>query len=163
MLTGTQRTTLLNILDQDLAFLEKMEVIDYSLLLGRWPADLESEVDLPIGFIMDDASDTVARGESATETPLSADELDGGTACLNHSVAEGRMGDADQFIRGIKSADGKWIYRMSIVDFMWNINKLHPMAAKVRWSLSIYQLTDMATITDCREGSSGANYDHRAI
>jgi hypothetical protein len=93
----------------------------------------------------------------------SADKLDGGTARLNPSVAAGRMVDADQFIRGIKSADGRWIYRISIVDFMWNINKLHPMAAKVGWSLLIYQLTDTGAITDCRKGSSGAQYDHRAI
>lgn len=64
-----------------------MEVIDYSLLLGRWPADLESELDLPIGYIRDDM---VARGESATEIPSSVDKLDGGTARLKPSGAAGR-------------------------------------------------------------------------
>ena len=59
-------------MDRDLAFPERMEVIDYSLLLGRWPADLESELDLPIGYIRDDM---VARGESATEVPSSATNL----------------------------------------------------------------------------------------
>jgi hypothetical protein len=69
MLTHTQRGTLLRIMDQDLAFLERMEVVDYSLLIGRWPAGLESELDLPIDFIRDDPGDMVARGESAAEIP----------------------------------------------------------------------------------------------
>ena len=73
------------------------------------------------------------------------------------------MGDADQFIGGIKSADGKWIYRISIVDFMWNVNKLHLMAVKVGQSLPIYQLTDNDANTYCRKGSAGANNDHRTI
>ena len=111
-------------MDRELAFLERMGVVDYSLLLGRWPADLESELDLPIGYIRDDM---VARGESATEIPSSADKLDGRTARLKPSGATGRTRDADQFIRGIKSAEGKWIYRMLVVDFMWNVNKL------IRW------------------------------
>jgi hypothetical protein len=163
VLTRTQRDTLLRILDQDLAFLEEMEVIDYSLLLGRWPADLESELELPIGFIGGDPSDMVARGESAAEVPPSANKLGGGTARLNPSIVERGTADADQFIRGIKSADGKWIYRISIVDFMWNVNKLHPMAAKVGQFPLIYQLADTDVITDCRQGSAGANNHHRAI
>ena len=130
-----------------------MEVIDYSLLLGRWPADLEYELEPPIGFNKDDPSDTVARKGSTAE-------FGGG---LNALMAERRMGDADQFIRGIKSADGKWIYRVSIVDFMWNVNKLHPMAARVGQSLLVYQFTVVDAISDCRKGSAGPNNDHRAI
>lgn len=112
-------------------------MIDYSLLLGRWPADLEAELELPIGFIRGDAGDMAAREESAADVPSSTGNLGGGTAHLTSSM-ERRTGDADQFIKGVKSADGKWIYRMSIVDVMWNVNKLHPMAAKVGPSLLIY-------------------------
>lgn len=32
----------------------------------------------------------------------------------------------DDFTKGILSADGQWIYRMTIVDFLWNVNKLVP-------------------------------------
>lgn len=61
------------------------------------------------------------------------------------------MGDADRFIGGIISAGGKWIYRISIVNFMWNVNKLHPKAAKVDSPYSSI------------EGSAEANNDHRTI
>jgi hypothetical protein len=30
------------------------------------------------------------------------------------------------FIRGFDSADGQWIYRLTIVDFLWNVTKLVP-------------------------------------
>ena len=162
-LTRTRRDTLLRIIDRDLAFLERVEVIDYSLLLGRWPADREYELDPPIGFLRDGPSDVVAREGSAAEVPPTADRLGRGTAHLNPSMAGRRLGDADQFMGGIKSADGKWIYRMSIVDFMWNVNKLHPMAAKVWRSLLTNLFTDTDAITDCRKGSAGANNDHRTV
>ena len=131
VLTRAQRDTLSRVLEQDLVFLERMEVIDYSLPLGCWPADLESELELPIGFTRDDPSEMVSGGELAAEVRSGASELDGATTRLNPSMAAGCTKDADQFIRGIKSADGKWIYRMSIVDFTWNVNKLRPIATKV--------------------------------
>jgi len=30
------------------------------------------------------------------------------------------------FIRAIESADGQWIYQLTIVDFFWNVTKLAP-------------------------------------
>lgn len=36
----------------------------------------------------------------------------------------------DHFVRGVRSADGKWVYKISILDFFWNIEQLHPRIIK---------------------------------
>lgn len=62
----------------------KMETIDYSLLLGRYPVDLVPEIPEP-----------------------------------------------ENFVTGVRSADGKWVYKMCVLDFLWNVKQLHPKIIQV--------------------------------
>lgn len=34
------------------------------------------------------------------------------------------------FAKGVKSADGKWVYRMCLLDFLWNVDQLRPKVMK---------------------------------
>lgn len=72
------------LLKQDLDFLTSIETIDYSLLLGRYPAHLVPSLPQP-----------------------------------------------ESFVSGVTSADGKWVYRMCIVDFLWNVKQLHPKIIQI--------------------------------
>ncbi|KAF8463602.1 hypothetical protein BDZ91DRAFT_776907 [Kalaharituber pfeilii] len=78
VLSRRQKQDLMYLLERDTEFLMKMEIIDYSLLLGRYPADL---LDPP---------------------------------------------QQGSFLSGVRSADGKWIYKMCILDYLWNVKQLHP-------------------------------------
>lgn len=62
----------------------RMETIDYSLLLGRFPVDYFGEIPQP-----------------------------------------------ETFFSGVKSADGKWVYKMCVLDFLWNVKQLHPKIIQV--------------------------------
>jgi len=53
-------------------------IIDYSLLLGRYPVDIFGKVPQP-----------------------------------------------ESFLTGVRSGDRKWVYKMRIVDFLWNVKQLH--------------------------------------
>ncbi|CCX12017.1 Similar to Phosphatidylinositol 4-phosphate 5-kinase type-1 gamma; acc. no. O60331 [Pyronema omphalodes CBS 100304] len=34
--------------------------------------------------------------------------------------------DTKDFVRGVRSADGKWVYKMVLLDFFWNVEQLKP-------------------------------------
>lgn len=110
-LSKAQFDALISVLERDTSFLESLQTVDYSLLLGRFPSS--SSPQLPLGFESATVPAPVSRIINAAKhsLPFSKD----------HDIITG--GD---FIKGVVSADGEWIYRMTIVDFMWNVNKLVP-------------------------------------
>ncbi|EWC48504.1 hypothetical protein DRE_07738 [Drechslerella stenobrocha 248] len=77
VLTRRQKSELYALLEIDTRFLETVETIDYSLLLGRYP---------------------VSKG--------------------------GKPPKPENWVTGVTSADGEYVYRMCIVDFLWNVNQL---------------------------------------
>ncbi|KAF3926060.1 hypothetical protein ABW20_dc0109036 [Dactylellina cionopaga] len=79
VLTKKQKSELWALVERDTDFLERIETIDYSLLLGRYPISKNEELKVP---------------------------------------------KPENWITGVKSADGKYIYRACIVDFLWNVNQL---------------------------------------
>ncbi|KAF8428647.1 hypothetical protein EV426DRAFT_279846 [Tirmania nivea] len=79
ILARKQKADLMSLLERDTEFLMQKEIIDYSLLLGRYPVDMFGEVPQP-----------------------------------------------ESFFTGVRSGDGKWIYKMCILDFLWNVKQLHP-------------------------------------
>ncbi|PVF99483.1 SAICAR synthase-like protein [Serendipita vermifera] len=113
-LSKSQRDALFRIVERDTLFLERLEIVDYSLLLGRYPAS--STPAPPVGL------------ESRGLLPSTITDI------VNSSVIREAAGlnqrkkavTGDDLTRGILSADGQWIYRLSIVDFLWNVNKLVP-------------------------------------
>ena len=44
-------------------------------------------------------------------------------------------GGATDFVRGVRSADGKWVYKMALLDFFWNIEQLMPRIMKAAGKL----------------------------
>jgi len=38
----------------------------------------------------------------------------------------GKIPQPETFVTGVRSADGKWVYKMCILDFLWNVKQLHP-------------------------------------
>lgn len=82
-------------MEHDTAFLAKMETIDYSLLLGRYPIEMFHDKPDP----------------SKHRDPLV-------------------LPKKDDFVRGVRSADGKWVYKMCILDFFWNVQQLRPKIIK---------------------------------
>ena len=40
-------------------------------------------------------------------------------------------GDKSDFLKGVKSGDGKWVYRMCILDYLWNVDMLAAKLTKV--------------------------------
>ncbi|KAG8862836.1 hypothetical protein FRC20_011049 [Serendipita sp. 405] len=110
-LTKIQFESLKRIIERDTSFLERKEVVDYSLLLGRFPAS--SSPPPPIGLGLATVSDHVSHGLSRIKHIL-------------HVADPGQLPTGDDLARGVLSSDGKWIYRFSIVDFLWNVNKLVP-------------------------------------
>ena len=86
-----------SILETDTAFLEIMETIDYSVLLGRYPISLFHR-----------KTDT-NKGRDALALP--------------------KQGKTD-FVRGVISADGKWVYKLCVLDFFWNVKQLQPKIIK---------------------------------
>ena len=44
-------------------------------------------------------------------------------------------GGAADFVRGVRSADGKWVYKMALLDFFWNIEQLRPRIMKAAGQL----------------------------
>ncbi|KAK6521626.1 hypothetical protein TWF506_001839 [Arthrobotrys conoides] len=81
ILTKKQKDELWALLKEDTEFLEEIETIDYSLLLGRFPISQNKDLK-PSKF--------------------------------KH----------ENWITGVTSANGKYIYRACIVDFLWNVNQL---------------------------------------
>lgn len=84
-------------METDTAFLEIMETIDYSVLLGRYPISLFHR-----------KTDT-NKGRDALALP--------------------KQGKTD-FVRGVISADGKWVYKLCVLDFFWNVKQLQPKIIK---------------------------------
>lgn len=85
-----------HLVEYDTEFLAKMETIDYSLLLGRYPIEMFHDKPDP----------------TKHRDPLVFPKN-------------------DDFSRGVISADGKWVYKMCILDFFWNVKQLHPKIIKV--------------------------------
>lgn len=84
-----------HLVEHDTAFLAKMETIDYSMLLGRYPIEMFHDKPDP----------------SKHRDPLV-------------------LPKKDDFVQGVISADGKWVYKMCILDFLWNVQQLHPKIIK---------------------------------
>lgn len=43
----------------------------------------------------------------------------------------GEISQPESYMTGVRSGDGKWVYRMCIVDFLWNVKQLHPKVIQV--------------------------------
>lgn len=43
----------------------------------------------------------------------------------------GETQQPESFISGVTSGDGKWVYKMCIVDFLWNVKQLHPKVIQI--------------------------------
>ncbi|CUS10958.1 unnamed protein product [Tuber aestivum] len=93
VLARKQKAHLMSTLKTDTAFLERMEAIDYSILLGRYP--------------------------------ISMFHKETGTGKGRDGLALPKRGKMD-FVRGVVSADGKWVYKLCVLDFFWNVKQLHP-------------------------------------
>ena len=37
----------------------------------------------------------------------------------------------ESFLAGAPSGDGNWVYKMCILDFLWNVDRLHPKIIRV--------------------------------
>lgn len=101
-LTQRQASSLKGMLATDTAFLERASVVDYSLFLVRFPGGLDPE-----------RPDDRARS-SALRT-----RKDSGTGSAEEDVS---------WRRGVQSADGKWMYRAVLLDFMWCKHQLRAQA-----------------------------------
>ncbi|TGZ81015.1 SAICAR synthase-like protein [Ascodesmis nigricans] len=107
VLTKRDRDDLIAILERDLEFLEQMGTIDYSLLLGRYPVEM-------------------FKGEGGT--------LEwGGDAAAADTSGKGRW--EERFVKGVRSGDGKWVYRMTVLDWLWNVERLRPKVMKTAGKL----------------------------
>ncbi|KAG0126507.1 hypothetical protein HOY82DRAFT_587218 [Tuber indicum] len=93
VLTRKQKAHFMNILESDTAFLERMETIDYSVLLGRYPVSMFHR------------KIYTTKGRDALALP-----------------ERGKM----DFVRGVISADGEWVYKFCVLDFFWNVKQLRP-------------------------------------
>jgi hypothetical protein len=113
-LSKAQRDALFRIVERDTLFLEKLEIVDYSLLLGRFPSS--SNAAPPLGL------------ESRSLLPSAVTDLVNASGIREAAGLSNRKKvlTGHDFTKGILSADGQWIYRLSIVDFLWNVNKLVP-------------------------------------
>jgi hypothetical protein len=62
---------------------------------------------------------------------------------------DSHSGDSPSWRQGVPSADGKWIYRIILLDFMWAKHKLWPrtMTILVRTFTRIVRLPDMSITT----------------
>jgi len=89
--TRRDKAALMQLLERDTEFLQDMNTIDYSLLLGRYPVDMFHP----------------GSGEGRDPMVLP------------------KEGSTD-FVRGVRSADGKWVYKMVLLDFFWNVEQLKP-------------------------------------
>ncbi|KAF3935653.1 hypothetical protein ABW19_dt0206173 [Dactylella cylindrospora] len=89
-ITKEQKANLWELLERDTEFLEKIETIDYSLLLGRYPIE----------------------GNGKPPKPKK-----------------------QNWTTGIVSADGKFVYKACIVDFLWNVNQLQARIARTAGKL----------------------------
>ncbi|CAG7853017.1 SubName: Full=Uncharacterized protein {ECO:0000313/EMBL:CCA70892.1} [Serendipita indica DSM 11827] len=133
-LTKSQYDDLIRVLEQDTAFLEELETVDYSLLLGRFPAssspqpplglDASSTVHLPISDVLQQGASKIKRALGISSSQETEDVAP--TAGASASGREGQKLTGDDFTKGVLSADGEWVYRLTIVDFLWNVNKLVP-------------------------------------
>jgi hypothetical protein len=88
ILTQKKKNDLWEILEKDTEFLERIETIDYSLLLGRYPVE----------------------GNRKPPRP-------------------------ERWVTGVTSADGKYVYKLCIVDFLWNVNQLQAKIARTAGKL----------------------------
>lgn len=130
-LTESQYTSLLKVILKDTEFLQNLGVVDYSLLFGRFPASSKDALPVPLGFehhvILADraASHTPSRLSTVLRPnePSHRDER-------SNWDSDGDAPSGADFIGGVLSSDGEWIYRMTIVDFLWNVDKFVPVAMR---------------------------------
>lgn len=97
--TAQMADQLFEILSADTEFLANSNVVDYSLFLVRLPG--------PGQHLKSQSSTNFA---ASSDTPLAA-----------------RRNDKETWRNGVSSIDGKWIYRIVIIDFFWARHKLQPM------------------------------------
>jgi len=96
VLSKHDRDDLMALLEKDTKFLEEMGTIDYSLLLGRYPIEM-------------------FEGEGGSLKW-------GGEGTSNAGGAP----PEERFVKGVRSGDGKWVYRMCVLDWLWNVDQLRP-------------------------------------
>lgn len=89
---------LFDILNADTEFLANSNVVDYSLFLVRFPGPSQN-----------------LKSQSTTELATSDDTL-----------LAPRRKSKETWRNGVTSIDGKWIYRIIIIDFFWARHKLQP-------------------------------------
>lgn len=114
-LSKSQYDSLLRVIERDTSFLEGLEIVDYSLLLGRFPASASPQV--PLGF-----EHTTVLAKPVSRIVNAVQKMHS----LSSSKEHQHPLTGDDFIKGVLSADREWVYRMTIVDFMWNVKKLVP-------------------------------------
>lgn len=85
-----------DILNADTEFLANSNVVDYSLFLVRFPAPGQLST-----------SRSTTEFTASDDTPLAV-----------------RVNDGETWRDGVTSIDGKWIYRIIIIDFFWSRHKL---------------------------------------
>lgn len=111
----------MRILRKDTDFLRNLGIVDYSLLFGRWPSVAKDQIPPPLG--LESALSLLPR-KAASKIKAVIDVV---THLQDDTENdEEDFHDGCDFIQGVESADGKWIYRMTIVDFLWNVTKLVP-------------------------------------
>ncbi|KAM0722288.1 hypothetical protein Q7P37_001729 [Cladosporium fusiforme] len=97
-------------LQKDTAFLAKMSAVDYSLFLVRIPVTPEKPE---------------AEADGSPDVPLEPPLVPPG---------------APSWRTGVKSADGKYIYRAAVLDFFWAKHKVHAQA--MTGLINTYNLVD---------------------
>lgn len=110
-LSRSQYESLKGIVERDTKFLESLDVVDYSFLLGRFPASSRP-------------SPTI--GSTTLSSTIADRVIPPGVKHTVQGFLANPSPTGDDFTNGILSADGQWIYRMTIVDFLWNVKKLVP-------------------------------------
>jgi hypothetical protein len=101
-LTKPQYNSLMNIMRKDTEFLQRLGIVDYSLLFGRWPSSLKDRIPFPLG-LEDQAFFSPRKMMNKAKTILEA--VKHGQDNETEADREGIEASAD-FIRGIESADG---------------------------------------------------------
>lgn len=88
---------------------------------------LADEMDEKIVLTRKQKADLISILERDTEFLMHKETIDYSLLLGRYPVDMfGKVLQPESFITGVKSGDGKWIYKMCILDFLWNVNQLHP-------------------------------------